>query len=82
MMVPKTSLFAGAALLCLGTAKQLDDRIAEGRQVLNRAVELEQRMESDALDVRLAKVLIDEPEKACGFSRDGFIDIEGLKDKI
>ena len=32
---------------------------------------------TDAVDQEFASQLIAEPDKACGFSRRGFIDIEG-----
>jgi len=66
----------GAVLMCLGTAKKKPERIEEGRQVLKAAFDMEQRLGSDAVDLEYARVLIKQPGKACGFSRDGFIDVE------
>jgi hypothetical protein len=66
----------GAVLMCLGTAKDEPERIEEGRQVLRNAFGMEQRLGSDAVDLEYARVLIAQPDKACGFSRDGFIDVE------
>lgn len=66
----------GATLLCLGTSKKDEERIAEGKQVLGEAQDLELILPSDSKDLALAQVMMREPNKACGFSRDGFIDHE------
>lgn len=72
----------GAVLLCLGVDRARRDWIDDGRRVLNEAIGLERRLESDELDVEFARVLLREPEKACGYSRAGFVDLEEYKGKL
>jgi len=68
----------GASLLCYGNRKQVPGHIVEGQAVLIRAVDLPQVLPTDAIDQGYARILILQPEKACGFSRDGFIDVEAV----
>ena len=68
----------GAALICMGLRKDRPDAIAEGRLVVDRAMDLPVYLETDVIDKELGRILAEEPEKACGFSRDGFIDVEAV----
>jgi hypothetical protein len=43
---------------------------------------LDDFLSTDELDKRHAEVLIEFPERACGYSRDGFIDVEGLGKQV
>ena len=63
-------------LLCLGTTKQKAKRVDEGKAVLRDTMALEEVMSTDGLEKQNAQILIDEPEKACGYSRDGFVDVD------
>ena len=72
----------GAVLLCLGTAKHLPERVEEGKEVLHDALELDHLFETDEQDVRLAEALLAGPDKACGLTRDGFIDVDSAKGKL
>jgi hypothetical protein len=65
----------GAVLLCLGTDRDEPTRIAEGREVLEKAMHVELLKRTDALDVEHARILYANPERACGYSRDGWIDL-------
>lgn len=67
----------GAVLLCQGRRRDRSERIDEGLRALANALTLTPTLTTDRLDQELARQLIAEPEKACGFSRRGFIDIEG-----
>lgn len=67
----------GAILLCMGTRRGSEARIREGREVLTRSLAMPPHLDTDAIDQAYARLLIDEPSKACGFSRLGFIDVEG-----
>jgi len=71
----------GAVLLCLGTARSDPARLAEGRAVLEQARSLEDFLGTDSVDKEHASVLMASPELACGYSRDGFIDVESLRDE-
>ncbi len=66
----------GAGLLCLGTSRSRPERVAEGLEVLRRTQSLPQVMDTDAVDVDFARLLMQEPERACSFARDGFVDLE------
>ena len=72
----------GAVLLCLGTTKDLPERVEEGKAVLRDAIELDHLFETDAQDVRLARALLEGPDKACGLTRDGFIDVDSAKGRL
>jgi len=72
----------GAILLCLGTDHDETEHVREGRAVLRETLDLDPRIESDAKDLAFARVLLREPDKACGYSRDGFVDIDGVKGKL
>ncbi len=72
----------GAVLLCLGVDRDRREWIDDGRRVLNDAIALERRLESDELDVEFARILLREPEKACGYSRAGFVDLDEYKEKL
>jgi tetratricopeptide (TPR) repeat protein len=66
----------GAVLLCLGHSEKDSGRIEEGRGVLRHAMGVDHFQSTDAIDVEHAHILIEEPEKACGYSRDGWIDLK------
>ncbi|MDG2334763.1 MAG: hypothetical protein P8Q97_11105 [Myxococcota bacterium] len=72
----------GASLLCLGVEKDQPERLVEGRQILESSRRLDDFLSTDALDKRHAAILAQEPDKACGYSRDGFIDIDSLGKKV
>ena len=66
----------GAVLLCIGDDEADPARIDEGRRVLRAAMREELYFQStDAVDIEHAQILIDHPDRACGYSRDGWIDL-------
>lgn len=65
----------GAVLLCIGNDESDPQRIAEGVATLERAVELENFQSTDSYDRQHAHILMEHPERACGYSRDGWIDL-------
>ena len=66
----------GAVLLCIGDDESDPVRIDEGRRVLRAAMREKLYFQStDAVDIEHAQVLIDHPDRACGYSRDGWIDL-------
>lgn len=71
----------GASLLCLGLKKEREDRIAEGVGVLRESLELDSYLSTDRLDRKHALILLESPELACGYSRDGFIDVDALREQ-
>ena len=72
----------GASLPCLGLDRGDSHQISEGKKVLRAARGLGDFLSTDELDKRHAEVLIEFPERACGYSRDGFIDVEGLGKQV
>lgn len=66
----------GAVLLCIGTDDEDPARIEEGKEILRRAVELDGFQTTDESDREHARVLLREPDRACGYSRDGWIELE------
>ncbi|MDE0884761.1 MAG: hypothetical protein OSB70_04455 [Myxococcota bacterium] len=72
----------GASLLCLGIQDDQPERIAEGREVLESSRRLDDYLSTDPLDKMHAAILARQPGKACGYSRDGFIDVDGLGKKV
>ena len=71
----------GASLICLGTVEDEHEPIAEGEQVLRAALLLPDYLSTDSVDRQHAKVLLGAPGKACGYSRDGFIDVDALEER-
>jgi hypothetical protein len=66
----------GAVLLCIGTEGGDETRIEDGRAVLRRAMEIEDFQSTDHFDREHARIMIEEPKRACGYSRDSWIDLE------
>jgi tetratricopeptide (TPR) repeat protein len=65
----------GAVLLCIGHDDDDPRSLTEGRQVLAEAVKLADFQTTDAHDRAHADVLLAHPERACSYSRDGWIDL-------
>jgi tetratricopeptide (TPR) repeat protein len=72
----------GAVLICIGTTRSREERVEEGRAALRAAQSFQRRFETDELDLLLAQQMIEQPEKACGFTREGFLDVEGEAKKL
>jgi len=66
----------GAGLVCLGTSEDDPARIEEGREVLRRAATLGGGMETDRIDLEHAEKILEDPDLACGYSRDGWVGID------
>ena len=72
------SVALGAALLCVGTEEGDQESITEGIAVLREAARLPRlRYRDDSLFLEHAQKLIAEPDEACTYSPDGWIDVEG-----
>jgi hypothetical protein len=63
-----------ASLLCVASTDDREEFLTEGRAVLQRVPSLRDRMPTDPLDRRAALRLLEEPEQACGYSRDTWND--------
>jgi len=68
----------GAVLLCYSQREAEPGAAREGREVLTRAPSLPLRLNTDTTDLEHAAVLLREPAKACGYSRDGWIDMDEI----
>ncbi len=68
----------GAVLLCLGRDENRPEVVDEGVEILKLARTLPRYLSTDQLDQTHAAVLIESPDKACGYSRDGFIDMDAV----
>jgi hypothetical protein len=66
----------GAILLCYAERRGAEWARVEGQQVLEATPDLRPRFRTDEIDLELAARLLASRELACGFSRDGWIDIE------
>ena len=62
----------GASLLCLAAERGDSEVRAEGVRWLERATALPQRRPGDAADRGRARLMLDDPTRACGDSRGGF----------
>jgi hypothetical protein len=65
----------GAGLLCLGTARRNGELLREGAAVLRHSQSLAPFAEA-RLDMAYAEILLERPERACAYARDGWIDLE------
>jgi tetratricopeptide (TPR) repeat protein len=68
----------GTILLCLGERRGDAARTQEGLAALRAAIELPPVLDSDPIDQRYARLLIERPAGACTWSRDGFVDMDAL----
>jgi tetratricopeptide (TPR) repeat protein len=71
----------GAVLLCIGHEERDEARLAEGRAALRGAMALEHFQSTDRIDLDHAAVLLDDPSRACTYSRDGWIDLREARRK-
>jgi tetratricopeptide (TPR) repeat protein len=60
----------GVSLLCYGQKKNDDKAIAEGRKYLEKVSSLPVLKNSDIVDKDHARILLKNPDLACGYSRD------------
>lgn len=65
----------GAVLLCIGDQEHDAARLVEGRDAMRRAMKSPDFQSTDELDLEHAQILLAQPERACGYSRDGWIDL-------
>jgi len=69
----------GVVLTCLGVERGDAAALARGRRALAHARTLPHLLGTDAIDQQNAAILLEKPELACSYSRDGFIDWSGVK---
>jgi len=66
----------GVILVCLGKRRGRPESTREGIRVLREAAARPPRIATDTKDLRMVQELLQNPARACEFSRDGFMDIE------
>lgn len=69
----------GVVLTCIGTERSDAAMLERGRRELANVRTMPHHLGTDAVDQKNAEILLAEPELACGYSRDGFIDLGGVK---
>jgi tetratricopeptide (TPR) repeat protein len=68
----------GAVLACLGVERGDDEALARARNALARARALPRLLGTDAMDQQNAALLLEHPDRACSYSRDGVVDFSGV----
>lgn len=71
------------ALLCDGTANDDEKHLAEGKAIMKKIVagdyDAQDVRATDVIDKKHAAEMLADPEKACGYSRDGYQEIDREK---
>jgi len=71
-----TSLELGVALMCSGHKRDNAAHMKEGRTLVEGVITRPAKTALDGVDQRNAKFLLENPKKACGYSRDKMQDVE------
>jgi len=66
----------GSQLLCLGSRKKNDKKLAEGRHVLEVASTFEPRTLDDERELEAAQIMLEHPAKACGYAGDTWVEVD------
>lgn len=69
----------GAIYLCLAEDKNMEEMRAPGNKALEHALTMAQVMPTDPIDKDYARGFLKNPAGACGFSRDGIVDLDKKK---
>jgi tetratricopeptide (TPR) repeat protein len=69
----------GVVLTCIGTERGDAAALERGRRELAGLRTMSHHLGTDTVDQKNAEILLAKPELACGYSRDGFIDLRGVK---
>ncbi len=72
----------GAILLCQGNRHRRPESTTEGKAALRHALSLPVSSNSDVVDRAFARQMLREPDKACGFTRKGFMDLEAESRRV
>jgi tetratricopeptide (TPR) repeat protein len=67
----------GVVLTCIGTERGDESALERGRRELASARAMTHHLGTDAVDQHNAEILLQQPELACGYQRDGFLDLSG-----
>ena len=69
----------GVVLTCIGVARGDEPALARGRRELATARSMPHLLGTDAVDQKNAGILLASPDRACGYQRDGFVDLRGAQ---
>jgi hypothetical protein len=72
----------GTQLLCLGSLADDEVRLAEGMTLMKSAVSRGAESLDDAREIQFARVMIEQPQLACGYSGDKILDVDEAKEKV
>jgi hypothetical protein len=73
---PSTWLELGVALMCRGSKEDDKAQLDEGVTWVTKVSQITPNSEIDTVDKKNAKVILANPKKVCGYSRDKFQDVE------
>ena len=66
----------GSQLLCMGTSERERDMIAEGKRAMRDALQLEPEDERGRRELAAARIMLEQPAKACGYTGDTWVEID------
>lgn len=69
----------GSQYLCMGTTDRDAGKLERGRKQLHRVVERIPESLDDAREIAAAKIMLEDPTKACGYSGDTWIEVDRAK---
>jgi tetratricopeptide (TPR) repeat protein len=69
----------GVILTCIGSEHSDAAALERGRRELTATRGMPHLLGTDAVDEKNADILLARPELACGYQRDGFVDLRGAK---
>jgi tetratricopeptide (TPR) repeat protein len=69
----------GVLLTCIGVERSDAQVLERGRHELSNARSMPHHLGTDAVDQHNAEILLEKPDLACGYQRDGFIDLSGMR---
>ncbi len=69
----------GTQLLCLGTDKGKQEFVDEGRRQMRAAIERQPATHDERREIHFARLMLAEPDRACGYTGDKLIEIDEEK---
>jgi hypothetical protein len=71
----------GTQLLCIGSVEDDEARLAEGLELMKTAVARRAESLDDAREIQFARIMIQQPGQACGYSGDKIMDVDEARAK-
>jgi hypothetical protein len=68
-----------ATQMCIGTKRNQPEMIQAGRDSVNAYLAIEPKNQAEIVDIKHGIMLLQDPEAACGYSRDGQQDLDEAK---